>query len=160
MHERSLYERAITLLDLVQARHRINTTALTSSPQDAGNRSPISVNITRNYSTEALDCFTATEMPSNTEVTNIGGQESIDNVREVETVRSCEEALHNLEAAAEDVMQSFSQLALLNNGEEKPKGFDVQYFYSKAATKIPSIEKKIQEIAKLLQPASSIQLEK
>lgn len=99
-------------------------------------------------------------MPSNTEVTNIGGQESIDNVREVETVRSCEEALHNLEAAAEDVMQSFSQLALLNNGEEKPKGFDVQYFYSKAATKIPSIEKKIQEIAKLLQPASSIQLEK
>ncbi|KAI3474177.1 hypothetical protein Pfo_028965 [Paulownia fortunei] len=128
--------------------------------KDAGN-APLSSlrqisDIPRIDSTEVPGSVTGTEMTLNMKVVNIGDQEALDDdkVREVEIVRSCKEALHNLEAAAENALQSFCKLATVNIGEEESSSFEVQ-LCAKAATRLPSIERKIQAIAKLLQPASN-----
>ncbi|KAI3474427.1 hypothetical protein Pfo_029288 [Paulownia fortunei] len=128
--------------------------------KDAGN-APLSSlrqisDIPRIDSTEVSDSVTGTEVTLNMKVVNIGDQEAldVDKVREVEIVRSCKEALHNLEAAAENALQSFCKLATVNIGEEESSSFEVQ-LCAKAATRLPSIERKIQAIAKLLQPASN-----
>ncbi|KAL9153024.1 hypothetical protein ABFS82_10G021600 [Erythranthe guttata] len=130
------------------------------SREDARNGSPSSIRQINDItpttdSTEIPECTTATEMPLDTTVVNIRGREALDKVREAEVVRSCEEALHNLEAAAENLLQSFCQLATTNDGDEKSRGSKVQ-LYAKAAARLPSIESKIQAITKLLQPASQI----
>ncbi|KAK4418970.1 Mitogen-activated protein kinase-binding protein 1 [Sesamum alatum] len=114
--------------------------------------------IPRIDSVEVPDSPSSTEMPLNMKVTHAGDQEAhdVDQVREVEIVRSCEEALHNLEAAAENALQSFSRLVTVDIGEEKSRDSEVQ-LYAKAARRLPSIERKIQAIAKLLQPPNNFQ---
>lgn len=76
-----------------------------------------------------------------------GGKEAVDvdKAGESEIVMSCEEALHNLEAAAENAVQSFSRLATLNIGEDESKRFE----------RLDAVERKIKALAKLLHPSSN-----
>lgn len=82
------------------------------------------------------------QSPSNTKIGNGGEHETldVDKVGEAEIVRSCEEALHNLESAAENALQLFCKLATANIGEEE----------SKRLERLHTIERKIQAITKLL----------
>ncbi|KAH6802915.1 hypothetical protein C2S51_034361 [Perilla frutescens var. frutescens] len=118
----------------------------TSSLEDAGNAplSPLR---------QIMDIAKEAESPSNTKIINGGEQETldVDRVGEAEIVRACEEALHNLEAAAEKALQSFCKLATVNIGEEESKRFE----------RLHTIERKIQAIEKLLmKPSSNAQCEK
>ncbi|PIN24880.1 hypothetical protein CDL12_02394 [Handroanthus impetiginosus] len=114
-----------------------------------------------NDSMEVPDVIIGTEMPLNVKEVNVGDQEALngDKVREVEIVRSCEEALHNLEAAAENALQSFCKLATVYSGDEKSRGVDIQ-LYAEAAARLPSIEKKILSMTKLLQSTCNFQRER
>ncbi|XP_051132212.1 uncharacterized protein LOC127252184 isoform X3 [Andrographis paniculata] len=69
-----------------------------------------------------------------------------DKIHEVEDAGSWEEALCNLEAAAENALQSFHKLAAVNITVEDKSSM------AEAATRLPLIEKKIQAITRLLQP--------
>lgn len=134
---------------------------LNLSLQDARNAPPSSLRQISDIpiidSIEVPDIIDDAESPLNLKLVNFGDQEALDveKVREAEIVRSCEEALHNLEAAAENTLQSFCKLATVNIGEEKSRSFE-----AKAAERIPSIERKIQAITKLLQPSSYFRCEK
>ncbi|KAG8376992.1 hypothetical protein BUALT_Bualt09G0121900 [Buddleja alternifolia] len=113
--------------------------------------------IPRVDSAEVSDSITSTEMPLDMELINVKDEEvrDVDKVEEVEIVRSCEEALLNLEAAAENALQSFGKLANVNIGEEKSCS-GVQLCH-KSAARLSSIERKIRAVAKLLQPDSNFQ---
>ncbi|KAL2250433.1 UNVERIFIED_CONTAM: WD repeat-containing protein 62 [Sesamum indicum] len=87
--------------------------------EDQGKASPNSVrqiDVPRIDSIEVPDSPSSTEMPLNMKITDVRDQEAhdVDKVRDVEIVRSCEEALHNLEGAAENALQSFSRLVTVD----------------------------------------------
>ncbi|KAL0347405.1 UNVERIFIED_CONTAM: WD repeat-containing protein 62 [Sesamum calycinum] len=130
--------------------------------EDQGKASPSSVrqiDIPRIDSVEVPDSPSSTEMPLNMKVTDVRDQEAhdADKVREVEIVRSCEEALHDLEGAAENALQSFSRLVTVDVGGEKSRRDTEVQLYAMAARTLPSIERKIQAIAKLIQPPNNFQ---
>lgn len=110
-----------------------------NSLQDAVNAPPSSLS-------QVMEIAKKAESQSNMKLENGGddGALDADKTGEAETVRSCEEALHNLEAAAENALQSFCKLATVNIGEEESKRFE----------RLHAVERKIQAIAKLLQPPS------
>ncbi|XP_057808065.1 uncharacterized protein LOC131022575 isoform X2 [Salvia miltiorrhiza] len=74
----------------------------------------------------------------------------IDEVGESEIMTSCEEALRNLEAAAENALQSFCKLANVDIAEEESRRFE----------RLHTIERKVQALVKLLHPSSNAQCEK
>ncbi|KAL0375302.1 UNVERIFIED_CONTAM: WD repeat-containing protein 62 [Sesamum radiatum] len=129
--------------------------------EDQGKASPSSVRqigIPEIDSVEVPDSSSSTEMPLNMKVTDVRDQEAHDDkVREVEIVRSCEEALHNLEGAVENALQSFNRLVTVDVGGEKSRRDTEVQLYAMAARRLPSIGRKIQAIAKLLQPSNNVQ---
>ncbi|XP_011094969.1 mitogen-activated protein kinase-binding protein 1 [Sesamum indicum] len=130
--------------------------------EDQGKASPNSVrqiDVPRIDSIEVPDSPSSTEMPLNMKITDVRDQEAhdVDKVRDVEIVRSCEEALHNLEGAAENALQSFSRLVTVDVGVEKSRRETKIQLYAMAARRLPSIERKIQAITKLLQPPNNFQ---
>ncbi|KAL0451055.1 UNVERIFIED_CONTAM: WD repeat-containing protein 62 [Sesamum latifolium] len=129
--------------------------------EDQGKASPSSVRqigIPEIDSVEVPDSPSSTEMPLSMKVTDVRDQEAHDDkVREVEIVRSCEEALHNLEGAVENALQSFNRLVTVDVGGEKSRRDTEVQLYAMAARRLPSIGRKIQAIAKLLQPRNNFQ---
>ncbi|XP_042045861.1 mitogen-activated protein kinase-binding protein 1 isoform X1 [Salvia splendens] len=81
----------------------------------------------------------------NLKIWKSGGKEAldVDKAGESEIMRSCEEALHNLEAAAEKALQAFCKLTTVNIGEEESKRFQ----------RLHIIERKVEALAKLLYPS-------
>lgn len=114
------------------------------SQQDAGN-APANASDVPNVAKES-------KLPSNSKILTSGGQEAldVDKVGESEIMRSCAEALHNLEAAAENALQSFYKLATVNIGEKESKRFE----------RVHTIERKVQALAKLFHPSRNAQYEK
>lgn len=114
--------------------------------QDAGNSELSSHKVD-----DDIPIIDSPESPLNTKFIKIGDEDAQPlDVKKADDVRSCEEALRNLEAAAENALQSLYKIETMNIGEEIPKSV-----YAKGALMLPSIESKIQAIAKLLQPSSS-----
>ncbi|KZV39623.1 mitogen-activated protein kinase-binding protein 1 [Dorcoceras hygrometricum] len=130
---------------------------------DSGNRSLTKLRQTSNNpltdSLETPASVTDSEIPLETNVIDIK-EEKIDHgeleLDEVETVSVCEKALHDLEFAAENALQSFSKLTNLKNGKEKLTGMKFLVCTGQAAARVPSIARKVEAIAKLLQPASNL----
>ncbi|KAL6987738.1 hypothetical protein U1Q18_013486 [Sarracenia purpurea var. burkii] len=69
------------------------------------------------------------------------------------TVVACKEVLLNLETTAETLYNLFSKLRTLGNTEEVSGG-SVAQLYSEATEMLPSIAKKILEVAKLVQSSN------
>lgn len=116
-----------------------------NSLQDSENAPPRSLS-------QIMEIAKKAESQSNMNLANGGddGAVDADKTGEAEMVRWCEEALHNLEAAAENAVQSFCKLATVNIGEEESKRFE----------RLHAVERKIQSIAKLLEPPSNVQCKK
>lgn len=116
--------------------------------QDAGNAPRSSLD-------DDIPTIDSSEQPLNTKLLKFGDEEeqSLD-VEKAGNVRACEEALRNLETAAENALQCLCKLETMNIREEKSKSLEFQ-LYAKGALMLPSIESKFQAIAKLLQPSSS-----
>ncbi|XP_073043576.1 uncharacterized protein [Primulina eburnea] len=130
---------------------------------DSGNRSPTMLrlisDIPQTYPVEIPARITGSEIPLKTNAMGIkeekcdAGELELD---EVVTVSLCENALQDLESAAENALQSFSKLANFNIGKEKLKGMKFLSCTDQAAVRIPSIARKVEAIAKLLRPASNL----
>lgn len=86
----------------------------TSSLEDTGNAPPFSLK-------QIMEIAKKAESQLNMKLVNCGDNGALE---EAEMVRSCEEALHNLEAAAENALRSFCKLATVNIGEEESKRFE------------------------------------
>lgn len=131
---------------------------------DSGNRSPTTLrlisNIPQTDPVEIPASIAGSEIPLKTNVIGIKEEEKCDaselELDEVESVSLCEKALQDLESAAENALQSFSKLANFNIGNEKFTGMKFLSCTDQAAVRIPSIARKVEAIAKLLQPASNL----
>ncbi|GFY82314.1 hypothetical protein Acr_02g0005540 [Actinidia rufa] len=65
-------------------------------------------------------------------------------------VIACQEALLNLDNAADNLLQLFSRLGTLTNGEEVSGGSEAQ-LYSEAIEMLPSMATKVHAVAKLVE---------
>lgn len=131
--------------------------------QDSGNRSPTTLrlisDIPQTDPVEIPASISGSEIPLKTNVIGIK-EEKCDaaelELDEVETVSLCEKALQDLESAAENALQSFSKLANFNIGKDKFTGMKFLSCTDQAAVTIPSIARKLEAIAKLLQSANNL----
>ncbi|XP_073133482.1 uncharacterized protein [Henckelia pumila] len=127
---------------------------------DSGNRSPITLrlisDIARTDSVEIPVSIAGSEIPLKTNVIDIKDEEKCDAGELQLDFSLCEKALQDLESASENALHSVSKLVNFNIGKDKSADMKFLSCTDRAAVMIPSIARKVEAIAKLLQPASNL----